>query len=134
MVVVQDDTLRNARNWLEKTGKVFAVDIHEMALNYVDNKCKNYDLKNVDSFLVINDKTKIKPDSVDVIYALDMFHHISDAKPFLTELYRIIKKNGKFYLEDGHQSREKSLNKISQSNLWQLSEENQAFMVLTPRK
>jgi len=117
-----------------KEGKVYAVDIHEMAIEYVTSICNKQNLTNVFTFLVSKDSTKINNNEVDIIYDLDMFHHVSNPKPFFAELHRIIKKKGKLYIEDGHQSRQKSLEKISKSALWDIYSQNKNHIILTPKK
>lgn len=115
-------------------GKVLAVDIHKLALRYVKRKIAMNGLRNVQTYLVENDKTRINDNTADVVYALDMFHDIREPQPFFKELYRLIKKNGKLYLEDGHQKRSSSLNKISKSDLWEIKRQTKTHLVLKPLK
>ena len=125
--------LQKASDLVGKEGKVYAADIHIEALNYSQKIIKVNNLKNVEISLIQNDKSSIPDNEANLIYAIDMFHHVNQPQPFFKELYRIIKKDGQLYLEDGHQSRETSLNKIKQSNLWQVKSEDGNWITLTPK-
>jgi hypothetical protein len=51
---------------------------------------------------------------------------------FLQELRRMIKKNGRLIIEDGHQPREQAKQKISTTKLWNIKEETKGWLVCTP--
>ncbi|HKK94868.1 MAG TPA: methyltransferase domain-containing protein [Anaerovoracaceae bacterium] len=121
--------IKKASNLVGKSGKVYAVDIEEIAITYVKEEINKNNLKNVNPILVKNNNLLIDNDIADVIYALDMFHHVSKPKIFFEKLFKIIKKGGILYIEDGHQSREDSINKIKQSNMWEIYEEKQNYLI-----
>lgn len=125
--------VKKASELVGKTGKVYAVDIHKMAIQYVDREIEKYKLENVESCLVQNGTTGIEDNSADVIFALDMFHHVDETEEFFLELHRIIKPEGILYLEDGHQARKLSKHKISRSNLWEIMKESSALIQLVPK-
>ncbi len=62
----------------------------------------------------------LKDTSIDVIYALDMFHMIKKSDEFLSEFYRILKLAGTVILEDGHQSRTSTKEKIKKFGLFKM--------------
>src|SRR6056297_1453190 len=121
--------LKKSSNLVGENGKVYAVDIHELAIEYVKTEINQNNLQNVHPILVQNNDISIDDNIADVIYALDMFHHISKPKIFFQKLSRIIKKDGILYIEDGHQSREDSINKIEQSSLWKIGEQKQNYLI-----
>jgi len=125
--------LQKAADLVGSEGKVYATDIHIEALNYSQKVIKVNHLKNVEIILIKDDKSSIPDNQADLIYAIDMFHYVNQPQPFFRELYRIIKKEGHLYLEDGHQSRTNSLTKIAQSNLWQVKSEDSNWMILSPK-
>ena len=116
--------VQNSSYAVGKHGKVFAVDIHPLAIKKVNEKIKKFHLKNVEAILSTGYKTYIKESSVDIIYALDMFHMIENTNEFLGELYRILKQNGMVILEDGHQSRVNSKDKIKNFGLFEMVKES----------
>lgn len=91
-------------------------------------------MKNVKTVLVGNLEEAVADKSVDLIYALDMFHNISDPASFFKKLHRIIKVEGLLYIEDGHQSREKSINKIERSKMWDIIENKERYLVCKARR
>jgi len=110
-------------------GTVYAADIHELALKSVNRKIQKYNLKNVKPFLVKDYKCDIPDNTADVIYALDMFHMVKQSDLFLKELHRMLKKNGRLIIEDGHQPREQSRQKINITKLWKIIEETKGWLV-----
>lgn len=124
--------VKRAAAMVGEKGKVYAIDIHESAIKHVDNLINKYNLENVTPVLIKSGQTAIEENSADVVFALDMFHHVSDAKTFLQDIHRITKKDGRFYLEDGHQARSASLMKIQQSDLWKVEELRKSVIILKP--
>lgn len=121
--------LKKASNLVGENGKVYAVDIHDLAIEYAKAEINQNNLQNVLPVLVQNNDISIDDNIADVIYALDMFHHISKPKIFFQKLSKIIKKDGILFIEDGHQSREDSINKIEQSSLWKIDEQKQNYLI-----
>lgn len=113
-------------------GKVYAADIHELAIKSVKKKIEKHNLKNVEPVLVDGYSCDIENNTVDMVYAFDMFHMIKDPVQFLKELHRIIKKQGFLIIEDGHQPRKETKKKIAGSNLWNISEEMKDHLRCTP--
>ena len=72
--------------------------------------------------------------SVDVIYALDMFHHIQDAAGFLKELHRLLKPNGTLFIESGHQRLDNAKQKIVKSDCWVIIKEERNMFKCTPKE
>jgi ubiquinone/menaquinone biosynthesis C-methylase UbiE len=126
--------IKDAASLAGTNGYVYAVDVHEMAIASVEKLITKNRLTNVKSVLSDGKQTDIPNDTADLIYALDMFHMVKDSTLFLRELNRIIKKGGILILEDGHQPRKVSKQKISVSALWKITEENNRFMKCVPIK
>ena len=83
-----------ASNAVGKSGKVFAVDIHPLAIAKVQKKIKRLNLLNVEAVLADKYSTPINDETADVVYALDMFHMIARPDELLKELSRLTKKDG----------------------------------------
>jgi len=71
--------------------------------------------------------------SVDIIYALDMFHMVKDPREFLKELRRLSRPDGTLYLEDGHQPRAATMKKILTSGCWEITETTKRFIKCKPK-
>jgi ubiquinone/menaquinone biosynthesis C-methylase UbiE len=119
---------RVASGLVGANGTVYAVDIHPMALRSVEKMMKKHNLNNVITAVVEDNRTSIPENIADLIFALDMFHMVSDPKPFLAELRRILKPGGVLIIEDGHQPRALSRKKILGSGYWKIQDENRKFM------
>ncbi len=109
-------------------GKVIAVDIHPLAIKNVENIIIKHKLKNVETVLAEGYNTSIADETADVIMALDMFHMIEQPKEFLTELTRLLKQNGTIILEDGHQPRSETRQKIENAGLLRITQETDSHV------
>ena len=71
-------------------GKVYAVDIHELAIEAVKRKTKKMGLRNVEPILVSGYDSRVPSNTADVVCAIDMFFIIKNPTEFLREFKRII--------------------------------------------
>ena len=108
---VQGDTLHIVGVGDNRIGKV-----HPLAIKSIKERAMRKNLKNVVPVLSSGYPVNIDSHSADVIYALDMFHHIKDAMGFLKELHRLIKPNGTLFIESGHQPLNDAKQKIVKSD------------------
>ena len=113
-------------------GKLYAADVHELAVKEVDKKIKKENLGNVETVLVENYQSKIPDRVADLIYAMDMFHMVKQPDRFLAELHRIVKPDGRLIIEDGHQPRQKTQDKILQTQLWEIVSQEKRYLVCKP--
>jgi len=115
------------------SGKVYAVDVHPLAIKAINEKAKKKNLENVIPILSTGYPVDVGDHSVDVIYALDMFHHIQDAERFLKELHRLLKPNGKLFIEAGHQRKDNAKQKIMKSGCWVIIKEEHNMFTCSPK-
>lgn len=116
------------------SGKVYAVDVHPLAIKAVKEKAKSKGLENVIPVLATGYPVDINSHSVDVIYALDMFHHIRDTAGFLKELHRLLKPNGTLFIESGHQRMDNARQKIIKSDCWVITNEERNTFKCSPKE
>jgi ubiquinone/menaquinone biosynthesis C-methylase UbiE len=124
--------LKQASELVGDKGTVYAVDIHQLAIEAAANVVKKFNLKNVHPVLTDGKTVNIPPQTADLAYALDMFHMVKETKAFLAELFRIIKPDGVLILEDGHQPRALSKEKVNNSGCWEIIAETKAYMKCKP--
>ncbi len=115
-----------------ENGKVYAVDIHEMAIEEVKRKVEKYRFKNIIPILISEYQSIIPDQSADIVCAIDMFFIIKKPNDFLAELKRIVKKDGRLIIDDGHQSRTETKKKILASALWEIDEETRDHLKCRP--
>ena len=124
--------LKQASELVGDGGTVYAVDIHQLAIEAAANVAHRYNLKNVLPFLTDGKSVSIPPQTADLIYALDMFHMVKDTNSFLKELCRITKPDGVLILEDGHQPRALAKEKVNNSGCWEIIAETKTYMQCKP--
>lgn len=104
-------------------GKVYAIDIHALAIETVKKRVAKQGLRNVQAILIEGYDSTLPDESADVVCAIDMFFIIQSPSRFLAEIRRIVKKNGILVIDDGHQPRSVTKEKILDSGLWEIFEE-----------
>jgi ubiquinone/menaquinone biosynthesis C-methylase UbiE len=104
-------------------GRVYAIDIHELAIEAVKEKIRSDNLRSIEPVLIQGYDSTLPDDVADVICVIDMFFGIKKPTEFLAELKRIIKNDGTLVIDDGHQPRSMTKEKILNSGLWDILEE-----------
>ena len=115
-------------------GKVYAVDVHALAIKSVKAKVRKKTLDNVIPVFSTGYPVDIESQSADVIYALDMFHHVKDIEAFLRELRRLLKPNGTLFVESGHQPFNDAREKILRIDCWTIVKEERNLFECKPKK
>ena len=124
--------IKGASKRVGAKGRIYAVDIHELAIESVQKLIEKDGITNVIPVQADGYSSSIEENTAELIYALDMFHGIGDPDAFLTELHRIVKPGGMLVIDNGHQSREQAVEKILHSGVWDITEDGEAFMRCTP--
>ncbi len=126
--------IKRASELVGDQGLVYAVDIHELAIKSVKKFVAKHKLNNVKTCQTDGNKVEILDNTANLIYALDMFHMVKDYKSFLFELNRIGKPDCILILEDGHQARKKTIEKVIKSGYWELKKEYKKYIVCNSKK
>ncbi len=124
--------VKEASGLVGVTGTVYAVDVHELAVEAVSHRSRKEELANVIPVLAKGYDSTLTDAVADLVYALDMFHMVENQKAFLAELRRIMKPDGTLILDDGHQPREKTRRAILGSGLWSIEEETGEYLRCRP--
>jgi ubiquinone/menaquinone biosynthesis C-methylase UbiE len=114
-------------------GKVYAVDIHELAIEGVKKRVQQNVITNIEPVLIEGYNSTLPYAVADVVCAIDMFFGIKRPAEFLAELRRITKSGGTLVIDDGHQSRSETKRKIATSGLWDIAEETRDHLKCRPR-
>jgi ubiquinone/menaquinone biosynthesis C-methylase UbiE len=117
-----------------ESGLVYAVDIHELAIEQIQRMMHKQGMNNIKPVLAEGYSTDLPDGIADLVFALDMFFGVSEPVNFLQELHRIVKPDGFLIIDDGHQSRKATLQKINLSGLWRIVEENDDHLRCLPLK
>jgi ubiquinone/menaquinone biosynthesis C-methylase UbiE len=116
-----------------ETGKVYAVDIHELAIEAVERKVEQLGLNNVQPVLAQGYDSAVPDNVADVVCAIDMFWIIKQPTSFLQEIKRIARPGGMMIVDDGHRRRAVTRQKILDSGLWDIVEERRDHLKCRPR-
>jgi ubiquinone/menaquinone biosynthesis C-methylase UbiE len=124
--------LRAAASLAGPQGRVYGADIHPLAISAVKRLAAQAGLTNLVPAEIRDGRSAVPDRAADLVYALDMFHRVDDPVPFLAEINRIVKPGGRLIIEDGHQSRTKTLAKLSLSPRWMVERETARDVRLRP--
>lgn len=124
--------LKKASEQVGPDGKVYAVDIHDIAIQCSRKIILKKNLNNVVLAKAIDYFVPIPENTADLIYVLDVFHMVSNPVLFLQELHRLVKGNGRLILEDGHQKRSKTISKVLDSKRWKIKNQSKRHLELVP--
>ena len=116
------------------SGKVIAVDLVELALEETRRKLAAGGFHNVDLNLAQDYDSGVGDGVADIVFAIDMFHHISDTNVFLREVCRITKPDGLLILSGGHLTRKTVKAKIAMSEIWDIAEERKEYIAYKKRE
>ncbi|MFW9970612.1 MAG: class I SAM-dependent methyltransferase, partial [Candidatus Odinarchaeota archaeon] len=103
------------------TGKIYAADIHPLAIESVKKRAEEKNLKNIETILTDCD-TKLENASIDIVLLLDIYHDLSNPEGILKELHRVLKNSGLLYVDDHHFKDEEIINKITDAKLFKFVE------------
>jgi ubiquinone/menaquinone biosynthesis C-methylase UbiE len=126
-------TVRFAR-LVGDAGRVYAVDIHELAIAEVQRKMARAGLNNITPLLAHAYASGVPDHVADVVCALDMFFNVRQPSLFLAELWRICKPGGYLIIDDEHQSRAVAKQKLLASGYWSIERETKDHLRCRPRE
>jgi len=104
-----------------ETGKVYAVDIHPLALKTVQKRASKKGLKNIETILT-DWQTGLENRCIDLILMYDVFHGLKNPDRILEELHRILKEESILCFDDHHMKEEELLSRISRGGFFKFLE------------
>ena len=107
-----------------ESGKVYALDIHPLAIQKVQAITLKKQLANLETILS-DCQTGLQDNSLDVVLLYDIFHHLSDSDVVLKELYRVLKPDGILSFSDHHMKENEIVAEVTNSGLFRLSGKGQ---------
>ncbi len=113
-------------------GKVYAVDVQELALEYIRNKAKDQNLGNILPVLAHGYHADIPDHAADMLFVLDMIFGVKEPAALLEELHRIARPDAVLVVDDGHQALRRTIQMIHQSGKWIIQEESKDHLRCVP--
>jgi ubiquinone/menaquinone biosynthesis C-methylase UbiE len=105
-----------------ESGMVYALDIHPLAVQKVQNIVKKKGLTNVKT-ICSDCQTGLPDNSIDVVLLYDTFHMLSEPQAVLAELFRVLKQDGILSFSADHMKKDKAISRVTSSRLFRLSKE-----------
>ena len=81
-------------------GWVFAIDISARFIEHINRQSSALDLDNITGVLCAEDSINLPPQSVDVVFVCDTYHHFEYPKSTLSSIHRALKPGGQFVVID----------------------------------
>lgn len=110
-------------------GKIFALDIHPLAIKCTKKKAQKHKITNIE-FILTDCDTGLNDESVDIVLFYDLLKSLLTPQKQLKELYRILKREGILCVKDIH-SDDKILSIITENNLFQLKTKGKKQFMFT---
>jgi ubiquinone/menaquinone biosynthesis C-methylase UbiE len=114
-------------------GKVFAVDIHPLAIRSVEDKARRKGLQNVEAILVKGYDTGIQDSSIDRVLLIDTIHLIEDPEALFREIHRVLKLDGLLFMEKGHMAMSEQKEILTKTGLFRITESQGLMILAVPR-
>jgi ubiquinone/menaquinone biosynthesis C-methylase UbiE len=102
-----------------KSGRIYALDIHPLAIQKVRNIAIRRRLENLET-IQSDCKTGLPDDSIDIVLLYDTFHDLSDPNGVLRELHRVLKPKGILSFSDHHMKENEIMSGITSEGLFKL--------------
>jgi FkbM family methyltransferase len=83
-------------------GKVYAVDIAKNFLQHIEKSTKENGIDNVETVLATGDSSNLRPESVDLVFISDTYHHFEFPQKTMTSIHRALRPAGRVVVVDFH--------------------------------
>jgi len=100
-------------------GRVYAVDLHPLAVQRVRELARRRGLSNVQT-IQSDCQTGLPDESIDVVLLYDILHMLSEPQGVLAELNRVLKPGGTLYVHDPHIDERAIVGGVTQGQLFEL--------------
>lgn len=114
-----------------QSGRVYALDIHPLAVERVKTLARRKQLTNVET-ICSDCRTGLQDDVLDVVLLYDIFHMLSEPDAVLAELRRVLKPGGTLSFSDPHMQETDILDGVTRSGLFKLASRNRKTLSFAP--
>jgi ubiquinone/menaquinone biosynthesis C-methylase UbiE len=98
-------------------GKVYALDVHPLAIKRVKERAEKERLTNIRT-IQSDCATGLEPESIDVAFLYDVLRGLDQPNAVLAELHRVLKPGGTLSVNDHHYQPEQLILKITGGGLF----------------
>lgn len=89
-------------------GKVYAVDIAKNFIDHIERMAKAEKRGNITGIVCTQQSTKLPPNSVDLVFICDTYHHFEFPQKTMRSIHKALKPGGRVVLIDFHRIEGKS--------------------------
>jgi ubiquinone/menaquinone biosynthesis C-methylase UbiE len=114
------------------SGRVYALDVHPVAIERVQKRVKKENLTNVET-IQSGLETGLKDESLDHILLLDVYTWIPNKRPLLKELHRVLKSSGKMSVLIDHTDPKEFANDLKCYGFFNIKTRDDNFFILTKK-
>jgi len=107
-----------------QSGRVYALDIHPLAVQSVQRMVLKKGLANVETILS-DCQSGLPDDSIDVVLLYDTYHGLGEPDKVLKELHRVLKLDGVLSFSDHHMREHEIVAKVTVGGLFHLADKGQ---------
>jgi ubiquinone/menaquinone biosynthesis C-methylase UbiE len=111
-------------------GKVYALDVHPLAIENVRKRIAKEGLPNVET-IISGLETGVDDESLDHVLLLDVYSWISTRVKLLKELHRVLKPGGKLSVLIDHMDPAEFVGDIERTNLFVVDLQDDNFFILS---
>ena len=104
---------------VSNTGKIYAADIHPTAIKMVEKRVRKNGNNNIIT-IQTNCATNLPDNSVDVVLLYDIIHMLPNIDEILTELFRVLRKDGILSVSNPHMKAEDIVKKVTMYSKFKL--------------
>ena len=102
---------------VQEKGKIFALDIHPLAVKKIKDKAKKKGLKNIETILSYCD-TGLDDRSLDIVFLHDTYHDLTEPDKIIDEIHRVLKPEGILSFNDHHIKGDKPVTELEKNGLF----------------
>lgn len=82
------------------SGKVYAVDIAQNFIDHIKNISKEHEKSNIEAIVCDERSVKLPPNSIDVAFICDVYHHFEYPYDSMTSIHDALKPGGSLVIVD----------------------------------
>lgn len=122
----------DAAEMVGEAGRVYALDVHPLAIERVQHIAGKRNLTNVET-IQSNCRTGLPDGSLDVVLMYDVFHMLNNSQAVLAEMHRVLKPDGLLSFNDPHMGRDDIIAGVTDSQLFTLAEKGRKTYTFAKR-
>lgn len=123
----------DAAEMVGESGKVYALDMHPLAIRRVQSIARKRELSNVET-IQSSCRTGLLNESLDMVLLYDVFHMLDKPRAVLAELYRVLKAKGTISFSDHHMKHEDIVAGMTDGGLFILVDKDERTYTFAPKR